>query len=156
MIPLANYQLVNGVNTFDLVVTNAAALHGFTTRGQLRTSPQEIAWFQGDGVDVVTPISCELLIHAATEAAARAELKSIAAFAEDAEYIRRASQSSWRALHGSGLSLLSFTPEVMQGATSRTWTGTLTLLPLFALFTSAQVRTDAAYAAEVTAGTVHA
>jgi hypothetical protein len=147
--PVSNFTLYEGVNTKAITVLDATGLHGFHTRGELETSPNEVAWLRGDDVDVVQPITCTVLINAATEAAAVTEFRSLIAFAKTAEYIRRTGQSSWRALHGSGLSLLDFDPNVADGAGADTWVATLTLLPLFALFTTTQTRTQAGYDAAV-------
>lgn len=142
---MPNYLLYNGVNTKAVTVINAAGLHGFATRGSLETSLNEVGWLRGDAVDVVTPISCRLLITAATESAALTELRAIATFAENAEYLRRTDQAAWRALHGSGLSLQSFDPNLKESASSDTWEGEITLMPLFSLWTETQVRTLAGY-----------
>jgi hypothetical protein len=151
---VSNYQLVNGANTHDLTVLDATGLHGFQTRGELETSPNEVAYLRGDDVDVVQPITCQVLINGATEAAAVTEFRSLIAFAKNAEYIRRTDQSSWRALHGSGLSLLDFDPNVAEGAGADTWVASLTLLPKFALWTFDQINTLSAYETAATAGQV--
>jgi ABC-type uncharacterized transport system YnjBCD permease subunit len=151
---VSNFTLYNGVDTHDLTVLDATGLHGFHTRGDLETSPNEVTWLRGDDTDVVQPITCALLINAATEAAAVTEFRSIIAFAKNAEYIRRTDQSSWRALHGSGLSLLAFDPNVAEGAGADTWVASLTMMPLYALWTVEQIRTLADYQAAATAGEV--
>lgn len=151
---MSNYQLVNGVDTLAVTVLDASGLHGFETRGSLETSPSEVAYLRGDGVDVVQPITATVLIEATTEKAARAKLRAVVAFAATAEYVRRVGQNSWRALHGSGLSLLSFDPEVIEGGTSGQWAGQIALLPIFALWTQSETRTQAGYQAEVDAESV--